>query len=192
MGHKKYKKNGFTLFELLIVIFIIGTVSSLLVINMRKGEKQYELQITAQEIAQSIRRAQDMALTSFKYSTTRPPPFNYGVYFRRSDRTFYRIFADNDGDYRYDGSSELVETVNISSGVELAYLYTKTSPSSGMNSRSRIYLTFSLPDGFTKIKWSAGAPDDYAAIIRIRRSDGTCPDDCKDIIIEETGRISIQ
>lgn len=175
MKHKKYIKNAFTLIELLIVVFIIALVSSILVINMRKGERQYQVQLEAQVIAQSIRKAQDMALSSFRYKNE--IPYSYGVFFEKQSPSSYRIFADKNGNKRYDAPDDSVEVVDIEQGVEI----------DSLSSEPRVHITFSLPDGFTSITPLAGS-----AIITIKKTGGNCPGDCKDIVIERTGRVSIQ
>lgn len=180
MRNKKRKistqtpEGGFTLFELLVVIFIIALVSAILVINMRRSESQYKLQIGAQEIAQSIRRAQDMALSSFRYQGN--VPFAYGLFFDKQNRTSYRIFADINGNNKYDAPDGNVDIINIEKGIEIGSL----------SREPRLHITFSLPDGFTEIEPSASS-----ATITIKKTGGSCPQDCKEIIIERTGRISI-
>jgi len=66
-------KKGFTVIEMLVVIFIIGVMSTVLVVNWRQNEKTYLVRRTAQEIAQSIRKAQDLALTGKKIGQPRSP-----------------------------------------------------------------------------------------------------------------------
>lgn len=185
MKCKKSKKffqedKGFTLFELLIVIFIIGLISSILIVNVRKGEKQYQVQLAAQEIAQNIRKAQDMALVGFKYDPDSPPPYKYGVFFFKQTPTSYKIFADKnppDGNDKYDVPDGEVEPISLEKGIEIKSL----------SSDPKLHITFSLPDGFTTINPSA-----TSATVRIGRTDGNCPQDCKDIIIRNTGQISVE
>lgn len=171
----KSKQKGFTLFELLVVVLVIGLVSSILIANLRKGEKQYQIQLAAQEIAQNIRRAQDMALTSWRHQGE--IPYNYGVYFRKQDKDSYKIFADKNGNNKYETSDGLVETVKIESNIEI----------DSLSSEPDLYITFSLPDGFTHIE-----PLASSATITIRRVNGICPQNCKSIKIINTGQINIE
>lgn len=169
-------KQGFTLLELLVVIFIVGLISSMLVANWRKGEKQYLLQRTAQEIVQNIRKAQDMALTSFRYEGEIPS--NYGIYFNiQESRSSYKIFADDNGNQKYNSGERVGEDIILEQGIEI----------NSLSSGSRIDITFSLPDSFTHIEPSANS-----ATIAIKKAGGTCPQNCKNIIIINTGQVNIE
>lgn len=176
MKHKAYNKKGFTLIEALVVVFIIGLISAVLIVNWRKNEKQYQVQRTAQEIVQNIRRAQDMALNSFKYQEDDGVPDNYGVYFDKTMANSYIIFADENGNNKYNGGEDM-ETVSIDSGVEI----------NSLSSEPKLHITFSLPDAFTIIN-----PAAVSATVTIKKSNGICPQNCKSIIIRNTGQVSIE
>ena len=183
MREKKQKslpagRQGFTLIELLIVIAVIGTISSMLVVNWRKNEKQYQLQRATQEIVQNIRKAQDMALNSYKHEEGFPT--NYGIYFDKNDENSYIIFGDMNNTYTYQGDPPdmRVDDISIETGIEIDSL------SSG---NQDLHITFSLPDGFTNIK-----PTANSAIIVIKKTGKTCPSkDCKNIIIKRTGQVTV-
>lgn len=170
------KQKGFTLTEALVVVFIIGLISSILIVNWRKNEKQYQVQRVAQEIVQNIRKTQDMALNSFKYQEDDGVPDNYGIYFDKTLASSYIIFADENGNNKYNGG-ENIETILIDSGVEIGSL----------SSEPKLNITFSLPDAFTVIN-----PAAVSATITIKKSDGICPQNCKNIIIRNTGQISVE
>lgn len=180
MKHETYNKDGFTLIELLVVVFIIGLVSTILIANIRKGEKQYQVQLATQEISQNIRRAQDMALTSFKHKPDEPSPYNFGVYFEKQSPNSYIIFADeNPNSYKYNGG-EGMETITLGSNIEIASL----------SSEPKLHITFSLPDGFTHIE-----PNADSANITIKRTGSDCvqsPQDCKTIEVLSTGQINVK
>lgn len=191
---KKNKNKGFTIFELLVVFFVIGLISSILIVNWQKGEKQYQLERAAQRIAQDIRKTQDMALNIYKY---RDPWFgweaiNFGVYFSTSDRDSYILFADPfDFHWRLMSTFDM-ETISIEGAVEIDSLYSDRGGFWGSGSRSRIYTTFSLPDGFTTLRDNGLFWNCVSTTIRIRQKGKSCPQYCKDIIIERTGRVSVQ
>ena len=179
------KNRGFTLVEMLVVIFIIGLISSTLVFSWRKNERQYKLQMAAQKIVQDIRKAQEIALAG-KQVWDGPQgqytvPNSFGVYFNRTSPRSYIIFGDILGNPGYQsGSADVVlETASIESGIEIYSL-------SGGNFMN---ITFSIPDGFTSI---LQGPSNQATIT-IRRINASCPSkNCKSIIVKNTGEISIQ
>ena len=172
-------RRGFTLMEILVVIFIVATISSMLVVNWRKNEERYKLQRAAQEMVQNIRRAQSMALAGKEYNGEIPNE-SYGVHFEPNQPRSYFIFADENGNETYQPSDDIVVGLEIpvADGVEI---YSLSSLPQDLD------ITFSLPDGFVGI-----APTASSATITIRRVGKTCPQDCKDIIISKTGQMTIQ
>ncbi len=60
------KKNGFSLIELLIVIFVIGVLSSVIFINYQEVRGQLALNRAAHQLLQNLRRAQEMAMSAVK------------------------------------------------------------------------------------------------------------------------------
>lgn len=176
-----FNKKGFTLLELLIIITIVGIISSVLVVNWRRNEKQYQLQRAAQEIAQDIRMVQDMALNSYKYLDQIPD--NYGLYFDKNDKSSYIIFGDMNGNNSYQGAPPdlEIESISIESGIEI------NSLSSGAQD---LHITFSLPDGFTNFDPSA-----TLANIVIKKTNADCnsdPQECKKIEVMKTGQVNIK
>lgn len=169
----KTHNRGFTLIEALVVIFIIGLVSAILIVNWRRNEKQYQVQRIAQEIVQNIRRAQDMALNSFKYGTE--VPYSYGIFFDKNDKDSYIIFGDKNNDNIYKTSDIKIEEILIESGVRIDSL------SSG---NKDLNITFTLPDGFTNIN-----PAAVSAIVIIKNTDGSRS---KTIVVRKTGQVNIE
>lgn len=175
------KNRGFTLVEMLVVIFIIGIISTILIVNWRKNENQYKLQRAAQEIAFNIRKAQEMALNGRKCSDGEVPNSSFGVNFDNATINSYTIFCDrNDNNMYQTPSADLfVETISIESGIIIHSL------SSGAQD---LDIAFSLPDSFTVINPQAASP----ATITIKKTGATCPSvNCKNIIVKKTGEISI-
>lgn len=194
MKRKIFKNRGFTIFELLVVIFVIALISSILIANWRRGEEQYRLQGAIQEIVQNIRKAQEMALAGVEHNGQVPQ--NYGLYFMVASPS-YNIFSEDSNDRRYDrGVDPLVgnDSIEITNGLEISYIEGYRSAGGGTyTSFPSLCLTFSLPDSFISIRPGPNPPWQEAVTITIRKIGTTCPSkNCRDIIVKETGEISVQ
>ena len=64
MKQTTHNKRGFTLVEMLIVIVITGIIATVSIANYRQGERQKKVAIAADTVVNSIRNAQNFALTS--------------------------------------------------------------------------------------------------------------------------------
>jgi type II secretory pathway pseudopilin PulG len=173
---------GFTLIEALVVIFVIGTISTMMIVNWRKNEGQYQLQRAAQEIVQTIRKAQDYALSGSRMDWPGYPdgrvPKSYGVQFEVGRRDYF-IYGDCIGNVGYQNPEDLEETyTQIETGIEIDSL-----------GRSTLDVIFSIPDGFV----SFNNPPVTSATITIKKTGKTCPSaHCRIITVMETGEINIQ
>ncbi len=121
--------NGFTLAEILVVLFIISFLSALTFANYRQGGKEMALQRAASKLAQDIRRAQEMAIAATE-SPQGPvcagqiSEGGYGIVLKDSPPPWdksYVLFADCDADGEYDGD-ELIERIYFEGGVRLGGL----------------------------------------------------------------------
>ena len=166
-------KKGFTIAELLVVIAIIGIMSGVMVINFNKGEQNSKLQRSAQQIVQNIRKAQNMALSSTEYQGQIYD--YYGVYFnKQSMPDSYHIFVSSNKIYN---NGEEIETIDLENGIII------DSISTG-NSLNIIFLT---PYAFIEFN-----PSTTDTTITIKKQDGTCPQDCRYIKINDKGWMSIE
>lgn len=111
-------KKGFTLIELLVVSSIIIFFSLIIIANYRTGEEGFRLQRAAYKLAQDIRRAEEMAMSTreFGYKT---PKGGYGIYLNTSNSNSYILYADENGNERYDSASSdfEVEKIYLEKGV---------------------------------------------------------------------------
>ncbi len=104
-------KKGFTLIEILVVIFIVGLLSAVVFSNFRQGEKEYSLNANAQGLISELRKAQSMAMSGAGVSSG--SYYGYGIHFSEDSANSYILFGDKDNDRRYD-SDELIKTITLS------------------------------------------------------------------------------
>lgn len=85
------KNKAFTLLEITVVVSIIILLSTIFIANYRGGEKQFALKRSAHQLSQSLRRAQEMAMSGQEFKgtfqggfgihfTVTPGPENTGSY----------------------------------------------------------------------------------------------------------------
>lgn len=188
-------KRGFTIIEMLVVIAIIVIISGFLVINFRKGQEGGRLQRSAQQIAQSIRKVQSMALSSTEFGGSVPQE-GYGIRFRTQDLTSYLLFADTSGDSScdYPGAGSNISSATLEKDIEIDSLYTyTTAPGTGMTSRPVIHICFIPPDPKTAISPAGGGVG--GMVVNIRKKGANCvsfPSDCRNVVLSKiTGMVNI-
>lgn len=177
----KLSKTGFTLTELLVVIAIITIISGMIVVNFRKGETSGRLQRSAQLIVQTIRRAQNMAISTVEQNGGIS---GYGVYFNKGSmlNSFY-LFFDEDEDNEYDNGEE-IETVTLEKGI----LIDDISP----KQVNKLHIVFNPPDPSVIFN---GKPQFSEATITIKKEGVSCsvnPEDCKDVKVGKSGWVNIE
>jgi len=115
------KGEGFTLIEMMVVIFIFTTILSMVLINFRKGERLSEFRITTDQVASTLRQAQTQALTGI--GTQDRMSQGYGVYFDLDTPGKYIIFKNAVTDLSYnEGDDEIIETVFLPDEVYISGL----------------------------------------------------------------------
>jgi len=137
-------KKGFTLIELLTVLAIITILTSVSLFSYRSAQKEYLLENSARKLAQDIRRAEEMAISTRQIiNPNNPtekfvPKGGYGIYIKLSP-TQIILFADcNDNQSYQSGNvcgtspnkfSEKIEEIALESNVMISDI----SPSSPLN-----------------------------------------------------------
>ena len=142
-----FKKNsqGFTLIEMLVIIFIISLLSVLILANYQGGKKKYALLQANQKLISDLRRAQNMAINGTEiegHCSTVFACFGYGIYLNSGSS--YLLFADNNNNKIYD-SGEGFETINL----PFPIIIQSTIPSPA-------YVFFEAPDPITYINQNSG------------------------------------
>lgn len=131
----KSSKYGFTIIELLVVIFIVGVLSSLLFADFRSGKKRYELSQAAQKLASDIRNAQGKAMGGIKSGS-----FDFCAYCVRASQAspnsyiFYMDSSSSSCDHNYAPSNdEIIKTINLTENVEIRSTQKNGSSVSSLN-----------------------------------------------------------
>jgi len=107
------KNRAFTLLEITVVISIIIILSTIFIANYRAGEKNFTLQRSAHQLAQDLRKVQEMAMAGQEFDETFPKG-GYGIHFKE-DYSSYYLFADCDGDGEFDETGDIF--INCSEAV---------------------------------------------------------------------------
>lgn len=175
---KMLKWKGFTLVELLVVTSIIILLSAIILPNYRGIERQFALQRSAHKLAQDIRRAGEMAMSTKEFQGK--VPAGYGIYLKQGERD-YLLYADTNppkGNEKYDGGDGKIETINLEKGVYIKNI----SPSS-------LSINFKPPIPTVKIKTGAGQDSASAVITLSLESDST---KTKIIKVNSAGLIDVE
>jgi len=115
-----FKKRGFTLIELMVVMSIATIMMAVLIFQQNKWSDQLSVNTQAYEMVLMIRQAQIYSLGVREDTGGTGDKFNvgYGIYMNQSNANQYIYFADRDGDQKYD-SGEAIETKTFSRGVTI-------------------------------------------------------------------------
>lgn len=131
---------GFTLIEMMLVLFITITIATVSIYSLRGGSAQGALARSAARVALDLRRAQNLALTSLVYQGS--AVYGFGIYFTTTTPNEYILFADQNGNDSYDGVAEQAELIKLESNVVISSLVPG----------SPIIIVFRSPEPTTTIK----------------------------------------
>lgn len=140
---KKHNQKGFSLVEMLVVMAVITIISLMVLAQYRLGRRKNLLRLEAQKVVNSLRRVQNMSLSSQEYKGRVPELGGYGAHFNElgENAKSYVLFADVNGDGQYnDDGTEKIETINFPDRVSLGGLEAE-----------QIDIIFSAPDGALSI-----------------------------------------
>jgi len=97
-------KNGFTLAEMLVVIFIVVLTASVTVSNFRKGERATGFLMTTEALASDLRKVQTRTIAGIVNDNLLLSG-GYGLYVANDNLKQYILFGD-DGDLLYDPATD--------------------------------------------------------------------------------------
>lgn len=113
------KDKSFTLIELMVVMTIISIMTAVVLANYRAGGQQLALDRSANKLAQDIRRAQEMAMSSRKEGGCGPGfSGEYGIRLSRLDAQYpgpkyYALFANCGDDIDEKGEYDLETDIRM-------------------------------------------------------------------------------
>ena len=155
------KNKAFTLIEITIVVTIIALLGTIFIANYRGGERQFALKRSAHKLAQDLRSAQEMAMSSqttpSEFGPETFPKGGYGIYFEDGAGS-YILFADCDGDGLYDSTGgslscqDATEVTPYPEKIEEIFFEEGISVNSLFPVSPNISLTFFPPDPVLSIK----------------------------------------
>ncbi len=168
---RRASQRGFTLVELLIVMFIIGVLSAVVIVNFRRGDQQQDLRQMATELNQTIRLAQayttggnSISFCNADATTNRyaecdtdgyctvtgtcehtVPPGGYGIY--SDDPYTYHLFANTDSDIGYYDSPEPIIYSKDMSDTGVGIVEYSDGTTSYAPATTPLYIVFTPPTG---------------------------------------------
>jgi len=143
---------GFSLVEVVTSLFIIVLITAVFLSNYKYAEKRTDLTMAAQNVVSDIHLAQSYAMGLAEYAGD-VPVGGWGVHFDTASSTAdrYFIFADVNGNQRYDSGEESANaggrTSYFSSNVRLKQFSGVTNP---------LDIIFVPPDPLTIISGGSG------------------------------------
>lgn len=170
-SYSNFYERGVTLVEIVAVVFMIALFSTILIADFPKIQRQFTLSRTAYNLAQSLRKAQDLGLSGIRMNDSNAnqiPAKGYGVFIdKTADPTQYIIYADigtivsaadqkfNSTNIKCSGQSNfttdcIVEIINVTK--ENSELYIKEiKGESGVSYSAYVSVNFSPPDPIVNI-----------------------------------------
>lgn len=133
--------------EFLVVISIIGILSSVLFFNWRSGEATFALQKSAYRLAQDIREMQEMAMEAREIDCNGDTGSSFGVQFKRSWPDYYKLFVDCNDNRIFEANDIELRRVYFEKGVEIS-----TLAAPALTPAAAFGILFVPPDPTTYIK----------------------------------------
>lgn len=141
--------RGFTLLELILSIGILGILIGATISNFHGGARNEAVRQSAMLSAGLLRQAQTMTLTGTRPDGSSFPTGGYGVRFDTASPTVLTLFADNNGNFNYDGGEEIAaERLTLPAGASF-------------NLGASLNVVFSPPEANVYFNGAAG-PDTMA------------------------------
>jgi prepilin-type N-terminal cleavage/methylation domain-containing protein len=162
---------GFTLLEMVVSLSIISLMLGVFLANYKGGRDSGDLSIANQQLVSDIRSAQNKALGTAAFSGVTPVG-GWGVHLDTSNTGSYFIFADINGDKKYNSTptdeallSGGGQTISLSSDVVIDSFWTNGA----VSNPTALDITFLPPDPATTILYNSGIGTSSVAKIILKQ-----------------------
>ena len=205
------ENKGFTIMELLVVLFIMGLIFSFVLINIGGKKGARNLKLAQSQLVSDIRKIQSYTLSSRTIPSGQPTQY-YLIKFdmRFPDRYFIQAVFDKDTAPGGNGRLVTVETIPLPPSVKFDVAATPISvnrpvnppPNITLNSTECGLLAFKAP--FAKTYMAKGcttttsgepyvidATDDYSQIVNFNGEDNTSSKNSTMVIVLKEGQTSL-
>ncbi len=189
---QKVKNNnaGFTLVELIVVVAIMVTISSVVLVNYSKFGGTILLRNLVYDVALTIREAQLYGISG-RSALGAPSSSGHGIYFDTgAGDNFFYLFIDADGNGVYNSAvTEWIETYTIEKNYSIEALCVQSAPAAEDCTMSRLSILFRRPEPDAIIYASnGGAFNTYSSARIVLRSPRGYT---MSAAVEATGQISV-
>lgn len=139
-------RSGFSLVELLVTVSIFVVTTGIVLVSFPTFSSKIALDNLAHEVALAIRQAQVFGVAAKETIPGSGIFGGHGVRFDSSQNTTFYLFTDTDGNNKYSGSGELLETFNIQRRNYISSICGHLTSSSGCTALTAVDITFDRPD----------------------------------------------
>jgi Tfp pilus assembly protein FimT len=167
---------GFSLVELVAVAAIIVLMLGIIFTNWRSGSKDLLLSRAAHKLAQDIRRAGEMAMSAKEFQG-QVPQGGYGIYLTTANSGSYILYADSNGNEKYDASDGKVETIYFENDVFIKVI-----------SQDNLSINFKPPIPKIEIKGTSSELTEAEITLSLQSN----PNKTKKVIVNTAGLIEVE
>lgn len=186
---KQNLKAGITLIEIMVVVFIIATLSTILIADFPRVKKQMALSRIAHKFMQDLKTAQDLGGSGSQIINSNGNALTTkgcGIYINQEllGDQVYLIYADIDGNNQYNqGTDYVISQIDFSGESEGIYIY------SIYNANSQgLSINFEPPNFTTKIADLLAGKTEVGVVFAVR-SDSSIT---KSIYVNTSGLIELR
>ncbi|TSD03516.1 MAG: hypothetical protein Athens071416_197 [Parcubacteria group bacterium Athens0714_16] len=191
LKNKKKSKTilGFTIVELIVTTGIFALITSMMLVRDAKFNSEVKLGNLTYEVALAVRQAQIFGTGVKEYGSSN---FNvgYGVHFDTANNKSFVLFADVNKNNAYDGTSEIVEIVNMigSNFISKFCVFSLSGNETCSDGGSKLDIIFKRPNHNAIIMSDITLGQNESVRIYISSTDG----EEKSVLIKFVGQISVE